>query len=101
MKIMNTVSSGTTESSDIRITIAPNILEEIKVNLSSVVIEQFGDQIKDLIISSVKELGITSAVITAKDRGALDCTIKARVQTAVVRSIGNDELLDWRTNDEA
>lgn len=101
MKIISTVSSGTTESSDIRITIAPNSEDEIKVNLSSVVIEQFGEQIRDLIKSTVLELGVTSALVTAKDRGALDCTIKARVQTALVRATGDDRLLDWRFNDEA
>ena len=51
---------------------------------------QFGGQIKKVISETLKELGIKQATVKAVDKGALDCTIKARVTTAVVRATGKD-----------
>ena len=39
---------------------------------------------------TLKELGINKANVKATDKGALDCTIKARVTAAAVRSTGVD-----------
>ena len=35
-------------------------------------------------------LGVTDAVVDATDKGALDCTIRARVTAAAVRATGKD-----------
>ena len=51
---------------------------------------QFGEQIKNVIKETVGELGVTDARIEAIDKGALDCTIRARTTAAVVRATGVD-----------
>ena len=66
MELKNAMA-GTLESGDILIQIAPSV-----------------------IINTLKELGINKANVKATDKGALDCTIKARVTAAAVRSTGVD-----------
>ena len=82
--------AGTLESGDILIEIYPTDNEGIDITLNSTVEYQFGDQIRNLIRSTAEELGLDSARINALDKGALDCTIKARTTAAVVRATGKD-----------
>jgi len=60
--------------------------EGLKVELQSSVEAQFGRQIKALIVETLEGLGIKDAHVDAIDKGALDCTIKARVTPAAVRA---------------
>ena len=92
MEIKNTAMAGTLESSDISITIEAND-NGIEINLKSSVEKQFGKQIRRVIEETLKELGVKNALVTANDTGALDCVIKARVQTAVIRATG--EKFNW------
>lgn len=101
MRLTKTGNSGTLESSDISITMNPIEGDDIVVNLSSVVIEQFGEHIEVLIKNQIKKLGVEGVEVTAKDRGALDCTIIARVQTAVSRGCESSDIHMWGCNDEA
>ncbi len=64
--------------------------EGLKVELQSSVEAQFGRQIKALIVETLEGLGIKDAHVDAIDKGALDCTIKARVTAAAVRATGVD-----------
>jgi citrate lyase subunit gamma (acyl carrier protein) len=43
----------------------------------------------------LKNLEIESAKITINDKGALDCTIRARVETAVFRACEIKENIPW------
>jgi len=70
------------------VTIGPG--EGIHVELQSSVEAQFGRQIKALITDTLEGLGIKDAHVNAIDKGALDCTIKARVTAAAVRATGKD-----------
>jgi citrate lyase subunit gamma (acyl carrier protein) len=89
MAIVGTGQAGTLESSDIMVTISPaEGAKGIVLELQSPVVKQYGRHIEDLIVSLVREQGLTDVKIFANDRGALDCTIKARVLTAVARSKG-------------
>ena len=92
MEIKNTAMAGTLESRDISITIEAND-NGIEINLKSSVEKQFGKQIRRVIEETLKELGVKNALVTANDKGALDCVIKARVQTAVIRATG--EKFNW------
>ena len=87
MEIKNAVA-GTLESGDILIQIAPG--DGLQVDLQSSVEAQFGRQIRTVIIDTLTGLGITDASIKATDKGALDCTIRARVTAAAVRATGKD-----------
>ncbi len=82
--------AGTLESGDIMVQISPSEKEGIEINLNSTVAYQFGNRIKAVITETLEGLGIGSAVITATDKGALDCTIRARVTAAAVRATGKD-----------
>ncbi len=77
---IKTAMAGTLESGDIFIQIAPNY--------------QFGDQIKKVITETLQGLGIDQAEVKATDKGALDCTIRARVTAAAVRATGKDVWAD-------
>ena len=87
MEIKNAVA-GTLESGDILIQIAPG--DGLQVELQSSVAAQFGRQIKALITETLTGLGIDNAYVKATDKGALDCTIRARVTAAAVRATGKD-----------
>ena len=81
--------AGTLESSDIYVEIAPAAAGSgINLNLTSVVMQQFGDQIESVIRQTLDQLDVKDAELTVSDRGAVDCTIRARVETAVCRGKG-------------
>ena len=63
--------------------------------LKSAVIHQFGNRIRKVVYETLERLGVEDVRITIVDKGALDCTIKARVEGAVYRSVGETELLPW------
>ena len=87
MEMKNAVA-GTLESGDIMIQISSG--EGLEIDLQSSVAAQFGSQIKAVISETLKGLGIENAAVKAVDKGALDCTIRARVTAAAVRATGKD-----------
>ena len=91
---IKTAMAGTLESGDIFIQIAPNDNAGLQIDLDSTVAYQFGDQIKKVITETLQGLGIDQAEVKATDKGALDCTIRARVTAAAVRATGKDVWAD-------
>ncbi len=91
VEITKMAKAGSMESNDIMIMISPGD-GDIAIELDSVVYKQFGDDIKNVIIETLKDEGVESAKIIAKDKGALDFTIKARVKACVRRGSDNSEL---------
>ena len=91
---IKTAMAGTLESGDIFIQIAPNDNAGLQIDLDSTVAYQFGDQIKKVITETLQGLGIDQAEVKATDKGALDCTIRARVTAAAVRATGEDVWAD-------
>ncbi|MBO7070911.1 MAG: citrate lyase acyl carrier protein [Bacteroidales bacterium] len=87
---MNTASAGTLESGDILIQIAPSEAPGIEIELQSPVAAQFGRQIKAVIEETLSGLEVNNVYVKAVDKGALDCTIRARVSAAAVRATGKD-----------
>ncbi len=84
--------AGTFESSDIMILIEPVEKDSgRKIDISSTVMLQFEDDIKKTISDVLDELQIKDLHLIAKDKGALTQTIKARVETAIKRSLGIQE----------
>lgn len=79
--------AGTLESSDILITLAPAPAGSgINIELTSPTLQRFGRQMRAVIEQTLHDEGIADAQIQANDKGALDCTIIARVKTAVLRA---------------
>lgn len=89
MEIKNAVA-GTLESGDIMIQIAPAESAGLHIELDSTVAAQFGRQIREVITETLSGMGIADAEIKAVDKGARDCTIRARVAAAAVRATGVD-----------
>lgn len=89
MNIQNSFA-GTLESGDILVEISPSPTPGLTINLDSTVAYQFGGQIKKVIADTLQGLGVDSAIVDATDKGALDCTIRARVTAAAVRATGKD-----------
>lgn len=84
MIINKPAKCGTLESNDIFIMLTPSE-NGISIELESVVEKQFGNHIKVVIEEKLKEMGITSVLVKAQDKGALDYTIRARIEGAVKR----------------
>lgn len=84
MKIENSAMAGTLESSDAQVTIEPG--EGIDLSIQSSVLNQYGRQIKATVLETLERLDVKDAKVTIVDKGALECTLKARVECAVFRS---------------
>ena len=83
MEIKKIASAGTMESSDAYVEIEP--ATGLEIALESVVGQQFGPAIRQVIQEVLAEQGVENARIRVVDRGALECVIRARVETAIVR----------------
>jgi len=94
MKITRPAVAGTLESSDCQVTVEPGD-GQIEFYLESAVINQYGNQIKKVVMETLERLEIDNIRLTMVDKGALDCTIKARVEGAVFRSACQIENLPW------
>lgn len=88
MKILQSASAGTMESSDAYVEIEPGT-DGVKLQLESVVMGQFGDAIEATVRDVLQELSVENANVRVVDRGALECVIRARVETAVLRGKGD------------
>ena len=85
MKIIKNASAGTMESSDVYVEIIP-AQSGISLEVESVVAGQFGCQITDAVQDVLNSLQVEAASVRVVDRGALECVIRARVETAVLRA---------------
>ena len=89
MKILKNASAGTMESSDVYVEITPGE-GKIDVQVESVVKAQFGEAIYKTVLDVLRELQVKSASVRIMDQGALECVIRARVETAVLRGKGDN-----------
>ena len=85
MNLIRTATAGTFESSDLMVTAQPSG-NGVEVEIASTVLKQFGPAIRKSVLEVAQELGVDSAKISIDDHGALDCTIRARVETALLRA---------------
>lgn len=84
MVIEKNAMAGTLESSDAQVMVEPG--SGLEVTISSSVLNQYGRQIKATVLETLARLDVTDGKIAVVDKGALDCTLKARVECAVFRS---------------
>lgn len=94
MEIIKTGVAGTMESSDIIVTVEPKDTAGVEITLESDVMQQFGKQIKRVILDTLSELGVERAYVNAVDKGALDCTVAARTMAAAYRAAESTDY-DW------
>ncbi len=84
MKLQRQAIAGSLESSDCLVMVKP--ADELRVDLDSIVIERYGQQIRRVIMEAIAEMGIRKGYFRIQDKGALDYCIKARVRTAIKRA---------------
>ena len=89
MELKITGVAGTLESSDAMITVEP-AGPGIDLSVESSVLNQSGRQIKKTVLETLDRLGVKNARVSVVDKGALDCTLKARVECAVYRGCQYD-----------
>jgi citrate lyase subunit gamma (acyl carrier protein) len=94
MKIIKAAVAGTLESSDLMVKVSPSPDETLEIVVNSEVMRQFGEQIRAVVTTTLKNLGVTEGTIVIEDKGALDCAIRARLQAAILRGAEVDEL-NW------
>lgn len=98
MDIQKTAIAGTLESSDAQVTIEPSN-NGLEVTIESSVMNQYGRQIKATILEKLKDLDVDQAKVSVIDKGALECTLKARIECAVYRSSDSSaENIPWGGN---
>ena len=93
VEIKKTAVAGTLESSDIMVTIRPNPGNGLQIELESVVLSMFGDEIRKTVEEVVSSFGVRDAVVELNDKGAIDCVIRARVSAAICRAA--EAKFDW------
>ena len=93
MKLTGKGRAGTLESGDILIEVEPT-QGETEILLRSSVMRLYGQQIREVLLLTLAELDLQGVLLAAQDKGALDCTIKARLLTAIARVGG--PTLPWQ-----
>lgn len=97
MKLKHSAVAGSYESSDVYVVIEP-AESGLNIDIESSVMSQYGKQIRTTVESVLMRLGIEQANVIVNDKGALDCTIKARVETAVLRACEVKKILHGGNN---
>ncbi len=86
MNIKTSAAAGTLESSDAYVMVEPS--DTLEIAIESVVYNQYADQIRAGIEQVLDQLGVKTGRISINDKGAVDCVIQARVETAIKRAGG-------------
>lgn len=94
VKIEKAAVAGTLESSDAMVTVEA-AATGIEVDINSTVIHQYGEQIEKVVMETLTRMEVQGVRVSIVDKGALDCTLKARVECAVNRANGISEGIDW------
>lgn len=90
MKPLKSSQAGTFESSDLIVLIEP-LADNLgrKIEIESAVMLQYGDNLKAIVIEILDTHKMTDVHLIIKDKGALEPVVRARLETAISRSISN------------
>ncbi len=94
MEIKETASAGTIEKCDCLVTVSKGE-GDIKINLSSKVLYQYGDSIRNTILQTLKKLNINDITVDVEDMGAFEYVIVARLEAAIYRSQKQMDQIPW------
>ncbi|MEB3429191.1 citrate lyase acyl carrier protein [Citroniella saccharovorans] len=84
MNIEKEAASGSLQSNDCLVRVFPD--NDLKIEIQSSVMKEFGHIIREVAEGMLKELKVQKGKVIIEDKGALDFTIRARIETAVKRS---------------
>jgi citrate lyase acyl carrier protein len=94
MEIKETASAGTIDKCDCLVTVSKGE-GDIKINLSSKVLYQYGDSIRNTILQTLKKLHINDITVNVEDMGAFEYVIVARLEAAIYRSQKQMDQIPW------
>ena len=94
MEIKETASAGTIEKCDCLVTVSKGD-GDIKINLSSKVLYQYGDSIRNTILQTLKKLDINDVTVDVEDMGAFEYVIVARLEAAIYRRQKQMDQIPW------
>lgn len=94
MEILHSATAGTLESSDVQVTVLPHT-ESLDITIESDVIHQYGNHIRSIVRNVLNTLEVTKGEVRVIDKGALDCTLEARLETALHRAAGKTVPDKW------
>ncbi len=97
LEILKTAVAGTLESSDVMVTVRPNPGNGLDIQIQSVVLSMFGDQIRETAEEVAAQFGLKDAILELNDKGAIDCVIRARVSAAICRA--TETKFNWEGED--
>jgi citrate lyase subunit gamma (acyl carrier protein) len=86
---MKTAMAGSLESNDVLVVLREQAEEEPVIEVQSIVEKQFGRQIRESVTEVLNAFHMRKVRVSVQDRGAYDCTIKARVEGAILRYRGD------------
>jgi citrate lyase subunit gamma (acyl carrier protein) len=90
MQLKISAQAGTLESSDALVLVEPVSEGSGRlIELESNVMRQYGRHIREQVEKALDRLYVTDVRILVKDKGALDATVQARVETAIRRSVAS------------
>ena len=87
-EVLKPASAGTMESSDVLVELVP--AEGREIQLTSVVEAQFGDSIRAVADEMLNQFNLQNVCLRIDDRGALECVLRARIETAILRAKGEN-----------
>ncbi len=94
MQIIKAAMAGTLESSDAQVTLEPADHDTV-IDIHSSVQFQYGRQIRQTVEETLKDLGVSRVKVRVVDKGALSCTLKARVECAAFRAAEQQDGFPW------
>jgi citrate lyase subunit gamma (acyl carrier protein) len=86
MNVLRDSVAGSLESSDVLVTISPARGKAVDLQVESIVIKQYGKRIRSVAEEVAAAADLRSATVRIQDRGALECTLRARLETAIERA---------------
>lgn len=84
MEIKKIAMAGSLESNDVLVTLRP-IDKGVKLEVDSIVEKQFKDRIEEIAYGTLKRMDVDNVFLKIQDKGALDCVLEARIETAILR----------------
>ncbi len=92
MKIRQEALAGSLESSDVLIRVSPSEVPGNHVEIDSLVMQQFGLAIEQLVRETLDTLQVDNARVLVDDKGALECVLRARLQVAIMRAAACEDM---------
>lgn len=86
MKAQREAVAGSLESSDVLVSVSPAAAPGVELVVESIVIKQYGARIRKVAEEVSSQAGLAGATVRVQDRGALECTLRARLETAIARA---------------